>query len=173
MSNLANDLPKAQCMDDRTSTSFATDIQLHEACQLVSRLYRSSMPEPTCPSVLPLFDPLVALGLVSVNQDQPSMCRAPCTLSRTCPPSVLLHYWWGTLIPAVYKSLENEIKSQSLKPEDSRLCTLVLQLPNKKTGISSLVVSLSPLLEEAGLGEIIHIETGDKAGLSQLQGARQ
>jgi len=88
------------------------DLQLYELTQLIARLYQSPYPEAASGSLLPLLQPLEKLGLILISHS-PSDYH---TVSRCCPGSMLLHYFWSTWMPAYYRSKALLLKGNSKLP---------------------------------------------------------
>jgi hypothetical protein len=138
------------------------DIELYELNQLMMKLYQSNVPEPVCGRLAKILQPMADIGYISLDNPRPLSLGEPITASRMCPPGVLLHFFWGVWLPVYCKQLSRFPRgSQSF--ESGSLCTVVLQLPEKKAFLADVLLDLSLRLEGPGIAEIVHMETGDTA----------
>lgn len=145
--------------EDIAATARA-DIQLFELNQLMTRLYHSNEAEPVCGALAELLKPLDQLRLISLSSTSPLLGQ-PVTATRICPPSVLLHFFWGDWLPAYYKKLGRQPSVHH--SETPALCTVVLELPESRPNLADVLFELSLRLEVSGVAEVVHIESGDVA----------
>ena len=145
---------------EEVAATARTDIQLFELNQLMTKLYHSDQAEPVCGALAKILKPMDQLGLIRLSSTSPALGQ-PVTVTRVCPPSVLLHFFWGDWLPAYYKKLGRQpCVSHSATPA---LCTVVLELPESQPSLADVLFELSLRLEVTGVAEVVHIESGDVA----------
>lgn len=138
------------------------DIELYELNQLMTKLYQNNVPEPLCGRLAKALQPMADMGYISLDSPRPLSVGEPITASRMCPPSVLLHFFWGVWLPLYCKHLPR-FPRRTQSSESVSFCTVVLQLPEKEAYLADVLLDLSLRLEAPGIAEIIHMETGDTA----------
>lgn len=154
--------PSSYVPCEQVAATARKDIQLFELNQLMMRLYHSDQPEAVCGSLAGLLKPLDQLGLIVLSgPDAPSDGQL-LTATRACPPSVLLHFFWGDWLPTYYKHM-NTAAGEKLRRVNPACCTVVLELPDSRPNLADIALELSLRLEVSGIAEIRHIESGDVA----------
>lgn len=153
--------PSSYVPFEEVAATARKDIKLFELNELMMRLYHSDKPEAVRGSLAALLKPLDQLGLIVLGKPDAPSAGQPLMATRACPPSVLLHFFWGDWLPAYYKHM-NQRDSQQHRATPA-ICTVVLELPDDRPNLADLAFELSLRLEVSGVAEIRHIESGDLA----------